>query len=401
MNILMVYQGGEFPPAERIEKEAKVLTADGHKIFLLCNNYGKWDKHSETIGDVEVCRIRPTFKSVKLNKILKFPVFLNPLWIFFLFLIIWKKRISAVQVVDIPVGLAAVLAARCFGIPVILDMWEPYPEALRSWSKNDWKTLVFKNYKVAKVVEKITIGLVDRIFTVIDEQRDHLVSLGVSPNKIDVVPNTVDLETFVPLSTTSPAPGSFTLLYVGGISNERGLEDIISAAKLLRSDLPGLKVKIGGGGAYELVLKDLAKQEGVEDLVSFLGWIKFSDIPSLITAADLCLIPHRATESINRTIPNKLFQYMAMAKPVLVSDAKPLERVVNECRCGYAFHSGDPASAAKVILQASRDPERDKLGINGRAWIEQKYNWTLSSVPIIECYRRKPEALTTTSAGTD
>lgn len=390
MNILLVYQGGEFPPAERIEKEAKVLTAAGHKIFLLCNNYGKWDKHSEVIGDVEVIRLRPTFSSVRLNKIFKFPVFLNPLWIGYLFWVIVKKRIDAVQVVDIPVGLAAVLAARCFGLPVVLDMWEPYPEALRSWSKDDWKTLIFKNYRVAKIVEKITIKLVDHIYTVIDEQKNHLVELGVPAEKITVIPNTVDLETFIPLpgEAASGKKEEFRLLYVGGISNERGLEDIISAARILRRDLPNLRVLIGGGGGYEKVLKELARSEKVEDLVSFLGWVKFTEIPGLITTADICLIPHRATESINRTIPNKLFQYMAMSKPVLVSDARPLARVVGECGCGYVYRSGDSASAAEVILGASRDQNRGELGKNGRSWIEKKYNWSLNSQPMVEFYRQ-------------
>ena len=73
MKICLVYHG-EFPPAERIEKIAKTLTAAGHRIYLLCNNYGKYSHSEEVIGDVYTIRIRPLIRSRKLAKVVKFPV---------------------------------------------------------------------------------------------------------------------------------------------------------------------------------------------------------------------------------------------------------------------------------------------------------------------------------------
>jgi glycosyltransferase involved in cell wall biosynthesis len=391
MNICLIYQG-EFPREERIEKTAKSLVANGHRVFLLCNDYGKHEAREEVLGDVHVVRVGPRLTSRQASRILKFPVFLNPLWIWSLFHVTRKYAIDVLQVIDLPVSPAVLAVGRIYRLPVLYDMWENYPEALRGWARRDWKYLVFKNYKVARAVEKWVTKRVDHIFTVVDEARDRLIADGVTATRISVVTNGVDLDLF--LKTAAPVDASFDLdqgayklFYVGEITIERGLDDIVRALKLVRTTVPNVRLYIAGTGRDLPRLKSLAEAEGVRDLVRFLGFLPFDQIHTYVIKSDLCLVPHVYNDFINTTIPNKLFQYMAMQKPVLVSNAKPLARIVAQCGCGFIFTSGSPEDAAAKIVSAHQAQHDDSYGRRGGACAAQYYTWEVASRELVRVYR--------------
>jgi glycosyltransferase involved in cell wall biosynthesis len=379
MRICLLYQG-EFPPAERIEKIAKTLATAGHELVLLCNDYGRSGLAFERTGALEIVRVRPTFGNRILNKILKFPVFCNPLWLAQLILVVRRRRIDAIQVIDVPLAIGAWAVARAFGIPVVMDMWENYPEALRGWARLDWKVRVFKNPTVARMVEKFVTPRMDHVFVVVDEQRQRLIDEGVAPKRVSVLTNAVEVESFgslgAPVATPLDGdPDQYKMLYVGYVTVERGLDDIVRALPRLKSRGLPIRLYIAGTGNYEAHLRELARAEGVEDLVRFAGWVPFDCIKFFLAKSDLCLIPHVRSKFIDTTIPNKLFQYMMMAKPILVSDARPLARVVQETSCGFVFRSGDPESAAAAIEAAYAARADASIGERGRQAALANYTW--------------------------
>ncbi len=389
MRICLVYQG-EFPDSERIEKTAKSLTAAGHEVFLLANNYGKFHEPEQQVGDVHVLRLGPTFRRRLWNRLLKFPIFLNPLWMAALLRVVRSRRIEALQIIDVPLSAAVLWVGRLYGLPVIYDMWENYPEALKGWGQRDWKTRVFKNYRVARAVELWVTRRVDHIFTVVEEARERLLADGVEPERVSVVTNGVDLDMFLTESTpTIPPswnPGAYKMLYVGGITTERGLDDMIRALPHLTSSLPQAELYIAGSGNDEARLRALADEQGVGNRVHFLGWVPFRQIHSYVAHSDLCLVPHVYNDFINTTIPNKLFQYMAMSKPVLVSNAKPLARIVRECNCGFVFESGNPEDAARKIMDAYQARLDRSLGERGQRCAMEKYTWDKAASELLRVY---------------
>jgi glycosyltransferase involved in cell wall biosynthesis len=387
----MVYQG-EYPPAERIEKVAKTLSDAGHEIFLLCNNYGSQTLREENCGPLRVMRLGAPFRSRSLNRILNFPLFLNPIWIIQLLRIVRRFRIDAIQVIDLPLAISAFAIGRLFGLHVAMDMWENYPEALKGWARLDWKVRVFKNPAVARAVELFITPRLDQLFVVADEQKERLVKEGVAADKIAVVTNAPDVDLFT--SGVAPDrmlldrdPDVYKLLYVGFITVERGLDDIIRALRLLKPKIPAIRLYIAGTGNYESRLKQLARDEGVDDFVRFTGWVPFDQIQFYIAQSDLCLIPHTRSEFIDTTIPNKIFQYMLMSKPLLVSDAKPLARIVRECSCGFVFESGAPASAAAAIENAYNARFDASVGARGKEMVFRKYTWDKVAAVLVNHYR--------------
>ncbi len=391
MRICVIYQG-EYPPAERIEKVAKTLSAAGHDVFVLCNNYGRHAGGVEAGPHGQVVRPKAYFVYRTLNRILNFPLFLNPLWLFVILRTVLRFRIDALQVIDIPLAPAALAIGRLLGKRVVMDMWENYPEALKGWARLDWKVRLFKNPAVARAVERFVTPRMDHIFVVVDEQKQRLIEDGVNSERIRVVTNAADVEMFssgtaAGLTPLDDEPDAYKLLYVGFVTVERGLDDIIRALGVLKTELPQLRLYIAGTGNYCEELKRLAKAETVEQLVRFTGWVAFDQIQFSIAKSDLCLIPHVRSEFIDTTIPNKIFQYMLVGKPLLVSDAKPLARVVRECDCGFVFESGNTESAAAAIRAAYEVRHDTTLGERGRETVLAKYTWDKAAAGLVDYYR--------------
>jgi glycosyltransferase involved in cell wall biosynthesis len=86
------------------------------------------------------------------------------------------------------------------------------------------------------------------------------------------------------------------------------------------------------------------------------------------------VIPFDQDEFRNHTIPNKLFDYMACGKPVIVSDCAPVARIVNETGCGFVTNNNNPEQLIAAIKEM---PNRDvaKMSENGLAAAKKRYNW--------------------------
>ena len=69
--------------------------------------------------------------------------------------------------------------------------------------------------------------------------------------------------------------------------------------------------------------------------MNFLGRYSHNDLLEFLKSQDIGIVPHEKTDEIEYTIPNKLFDYMSYSLPVLVSSAKPIQRITNESNCEY------------------------------------------------------------------
>jgi glycosyltransferase involved in cell wall biosynthesis len=122
----------------------------------------------------------------------------------------------------------------------------------------------------------------------------------------------------------------------------------------------------------------------MDDRIEFTGWVDYRLFPTYMTLADICIIPQPSNSFIDTTMPNKMYEYMAMGKPVLASDAKPMKRVIQECASGEIFESGSEADFAdKVVFMKN---SKKKYGRNARKAVATKYNWDESSKMLIRLY---------------
>jgi len=402
MKICMVLEG-HFPPDIRVEKEAKALISSGHEIYVL--SMGRRGMlENENIEGVNVIRIFP--RKDFPNKILEYSwfslFFEKPFWREHLQKIVRRYKIEVIHVHDLPLVKTAISVAKRFGIPVVADLHENYPEGVRAWREGR-KSLKDKIFNVLtpvwrwKRLERSILHHVDEIITVVDEAKEHYVNdCGISPEKVTVVMNAEDLEEFnrlgIDRSIVEKYANSFVISYVGGFGPHRGIDVAIKSMPRVLREIPHAKLLLVGGKSppeYEMYLKKLCVDLKVKSNVEFTGWVDFSLVPSYIAASDVCLIPHYSSGHTNTTIPHKLFQYMAMRKPVIVTDCKPLKRIVEECNCGIVVPSGDFSKMAEAVIELYKNEDyARKLGENGRRAVEEKYNWKNEAKKLLKIYEK-------------
>ena len=164
----------------------------------------------------------------------------------------------------------------------------------------------------------------------------------------------------------------------------------------LKDEEPACRLRIIGlKGDEAASLSALAVSRGVEDKVEILEWQPFDRVPALIGEAQACLVPHHRNAHTDSTIPHKLFQYMLLEKPVVVSSCRPLSRIVEETGAGLSFEAGDPRDLAAQLELLRSDPDLcETTGRRGRAAALGRYNWEAEGRRLAGFYDAFPAATT-------
>jgi len=392
MNVLMILSDYDFPPDIRVEKEAKTLIANNHRLFLICTDYSG-NPEKEEVQGITVFRIPSLFKNKRV------------LWFFSSFLLIryillplkilsicYNHKIHVFHVHDLPFALPSIILAKILGKKVIFDMHENYPEMIE-YSLKKQKNIFFRyisHIKIStyKLEEFLSLKLVDRIICIVEEQREIITKKGAKDKKIIVVLNVIDFDELKNLSIDKKeGVDKFLIIYVGGFSFHRGLETLVNAAPIVVRDIPKALFILIGKGAAENDLKDLTADLNMKDKVVFMGWLPFEKAMEYVIESDVCAIPYIRTIQTEFSLPYKLTQYMYFSKPVITSDVKSLKRIMEETKAGITFHAGDHVDLAKKIVYLYRNKEfKDKLGKNGRKAVEEKYNWNMEEKNLIDLY---------------
>jgi len=224
------------------------------------------------------------------------------------------------------------------------------------------------------------LPLLDHTFVVCEENRERLIVKGALPDQVTVVGNTPDLEVF----SQDVAPTQevverfhdrFVLLYVGAIDPFRGLDTLVDALPTIRQSIPNIMLAVIGKGHGLGEVEERARSRGVSDFVDFVGFMPLRELPFYISRGDVCVIPHHRNAHIDTTLPNKLFDYMALGRAVLSTDAIPLSRIIEGENCGLVYRSGDAESLASRVIELADEATRKEMGKRGAQAVQERYNW--------------------------
>lgn len=379
----------DYPWDIRVEKVCQSLQAK-HEVHLVCRNEKRSPRHEVLDGTI-IHRLPSLPRWLgPCHKILGLPFFFNPTWIGTIWSTVKKTRADLILVRDIPLAPTAILVGRWLNIPVLLDLAENYPAMLedqRLYSPTSFIGRMVRHPGLAKIVEKTVLRLVDHIIVVVEESRDRLVDMGIDPSRITIITNTPPLvrwsEDFA-AETVSDGSDPAHFVYLGNLDGSRGLDTAIKAVGLLKDRGHYVKLSIIGTGPNIDLYRKLAEMLAVTDRVAITGRLEFAKVQEIMAEANVGLIPHYSTASWNSTIPNKLFDFMSMAKPVVASDARPTARTVREVQCGIVFKERDAEDLAVAMMAMEDKALRDRFGRQGREAFVKKYNWTVDEQRLFE-----------------
>ncbi|MBP7669323.1 MAG: glycosyltransferase family 4 protein [Candidatus Eisenbacteria bacterium] len=380
-----------FPPDPRVANEARSLIAAGHEVALFCLKLGEEPEREKREG-IEIVRQRIARAFWKKARALILSVPAYRLWMRpRLARFVAGERIQALHIHDLPLVGEGLRAAHRAGIPLVADLHENYPAAVRvyEWSRR-WPARWLVRPAMWEAYERRVIPMADRVIVVVDEARDRLVANGIAHERITVVENTVNVDEFMGFprdrELIDRLAAHFTVSYTGVFDHHRGLDTALEALALLRDEMPEARLALVGRGRIEAALAERARELGIADRVLFEGWQPFSRFPSYMEGSAVCLIPHRKNAHTDATIPHKLFHAMLLERPVVVSDCAPLERIVRETGAGVVFPSGDAGALAERLL-ALRDREtRERYAAAGQRAVLERYRWDFTAKGLLALY---------------
>lgn len=387
MKILMVLDRN-FPPDVRVEHEVLSLTKAGHEIVIASFDQKDAPLVEEWNGALIYRKSISDFIYKTNVGCLKFPFYFN-FWRSFLNRICKEHAFDAIHIHDLPLAQVGLELKKKHGLKLILDLHENWPALLEVSphvksllgrilsSDSQWR-----NYEQKMAQEA------DEVIVVVEENKVRLQQFTDRLDKIHVVSNTPTLEDVQNLASHSQEEAEsdkMILFYGGGVTKHRGLQYILPALAELKNN--DIQCWIVGDGSYLSVLKNLAKELGVEERVIFWGWKSLNEMMALMRKAHVLLIPHTKSRHTDTTIPHKLFQYMATGKPILATNCTPIQRVIESTRSGFIYEFDNISSIKEQINKLyAKWTAGELLKTEGARHVRDKYNWDNDEKVLIDIY---------------
>ncbi|MFC7365193.1 MULTISPECIES: glycosyltransferase family 4 protein [Bhargavaea] len=392
MKILVLHQyflGKEDPGGSRFNQFVKYWEELGHEITVVAGTVhyatgkkedrykGKWIFKEPYSRNVEVVR---TYVSEAYNK-----SFIGRLWGYFsftlssLWAILFHVKKHDVMIVTSPplfVGVTGILGKWFKRTPLVFEIRDLWPESAID-------TGVLTNSMVIKMayfVEKISYKYSNKINVLTPAFKQQLIETkGIQQKKIIFIPNGADLDIFEPGPRDSwvreqyGLDNQFVVTYMGAHGVANHLESLLETAKEFSDDERVTFVLIGDG-MRKSALQQRAKEERITNVL-FIDSQPKHKIPDFCNASDICTAVLKKVDTFKTVYPNKVFDYMSCAKPILLGIDGVARDLVEESGAGYYVDPENPKEFAARIRELKKNPElRKRLGNNGLTFVRENFS---------------------------
>jgi glycosyltransferase involved in cell wall biosynthesis len=364
----------------------RALAALGHTVVVISGSYSHLFTRQpsttgtysvEEVGGLTYCWVKvPSYRrATSVRRVLNMLVFMARLYR----LPVGRLPVPDAIVVSSP-SLFPILPAerwsRHWGARLVFEVRDVWPLTLQELGG-----LSRRNPLIALMgwFETRAYRVADAVVSVLPAARSHLESRGMAPSKLSIIPNGVSPDSLREPSSAVPprvraatARHAFNVGFVGTLGSANALEALIGAAHIMKGDDIGFVIV--GHGSEEERLRALAADLGN---VSFTGPVPKADVPATLRDFDVCYVGfHRSPLYRFGISPNKVFDYMAAARPVILAAAATNDPV-RDAQCGLTVEPDDAAALAAAIrmLRALTPSERARLGTNGRAFVERVHTY--------------------------
>jgi len=385
----------KFPPDNRVEKEALTLSEIGYQVYILCIGQIFSFTPIERYKGIKIVRIPTFFSAIDKMRALSNTIFnLYPYyWSFYIRKFVENFKIDVLHIHDLYMFPAGFRARRYFSryIPIVGDLHENYVHALKHYrfsSTFPGSLLIDIQHWIRS--EQVWIHQLDYVITVIEEMKERINRFQQN-DKIYVVDNSVNISEFTRYNKSKTIfqkfKGKFVLSYIGGIDYHRGINTLIKSLEFL-DDLSEIVLCIVGKSKNEDFLFKQVHAEKIRHRIFFEGYKPFGILQNYFEVSDIGVIPHLKSVQTDNSSPNKLYQYMVFGTPVIASNCRSIQSILEQTHSGLIFNSGDSEDLARKIRYLYENPvKRQQLGKNAQKAIYSKYNWERNRNSLSELYQ--------------
>jgi len=273
------------------------------------------------------------------------------------------------------------------GLPFILHV-----DGIEYWVKKNWGKLYFSH--LLRWAEDTELEASDAIIVISDSLKKQLVDYGVNGEKIHVVPNGVHPDQFYPeigdngLRKQYNLEDKFVIGYTGTFGRWHGVEVLAQAVKHIVKLTPNAMVLFIGDGDLRPKIEEITKRDGVFDHIIITGFVPFNSIANYLAVCDVTVSPcinNEDNEFFNS--PVKLFEYMAMGKPIVASNVGQQGIVIEHGINGLLHEEKQPEELAERIFEIYSDSDLAmRLGKEARKRAVEKHDWKYNAQAILDVY---------------
>ena len=278
------------------------------------------------------------------------------------------------------------------GIPWILQA-----EALLFYeAKAERKALLLD--RLAQWIEIKAYQKCDVLACVSESLKEILVQdFGVSSEKIVLIPNGVDIDFLNPaLHVPKRVFSGFTIGFIGSLYAWAGLDLLLETIFELRAEGLDISLVVVGDGAMKSAWEKQSQKLGISPYVAFIGRVSWQEVPQYIGGFDVGYSGQVQLQIGKMYLsPMKLYEYMAMAKPVIASAFEDAKRLIYDRKTGFLFKPGDKNDLKRTLLEAYQKrealPEMGQLAcieiVNHHSWATRVQNLVEGAEQILKKQR--------------
>ncbi|GAB2885730.1 glycosyltransferase [Microbulbifer echini] len=289
-------------------------------------------------------------------------------------------------------ALQALAIKRVTRLPLLYEV--------RSFHEHTWTpvrndVMDLEKTKLRVIKEDFCMAEADFVTTISYSMKKILIERGISPDKIEVIPNAIDEakylgNEFEPADIPELQGADYVVGYISNMSLREGHEYLIRAIHQLRK-ISGLDVRglLVGNGPEHNNLKRLAVELGLEEVIFFPGEVDHSQINSYYKAIDLFVIPRIPDYAADWVTPLKPYEAMALERPIVVTDLPALKEIVgeNEER-GLVAKPADVDSLVEKLQDYINNPAmRESKVKTAKKWVFAERTWSANAKRYDSIYR--------------
>lgn len=282
-------------------------------------------------------------------------------------------------------GYSGIALSKHFSIPHILEINSPLVKEHTRMVGTEIKRIAIK-------LEQKIFKESDSLIVVSKHLKKYCTKLGIPEDKISVLPNGVDIKNFK--STKSKRTylrrklkiqEKNVLGFVGSLRPWHDLQLLLKAFDIVHKNNPDVHLLIVGDGPGKEKLIKKCKNIGISKNITWTGYIPHHQIPQYISVMDVCIAPYKPNSDFYFS-PIKVFEYMALSKPVIAADIGQLSELISVHKTGMLYETGDLSQLTDSIqLLIDNLRLREIIGGNAYRWVKKNRTWDLNAKMIIKC----------------
>ena len=274
----------------------------------------------------------------------------------------------------------AVRLKKKTGAKIIYDIHEDYPKQILSkhWIPNFLRKLIANLFSI---YEKRKVKKIDYLITVGEDVKKRLETIN---SNIEILKNFPILKKFDIKNKKNKDNDIFNLIYVGGLTKQRGITQIVQAMEYLPDNIKLTLLGKFSSKEYE----ETVKASGGFQKTEYAGQVSYDIVIKGLIGADVGLVcPWPVKNYYNAAGLTKMFEYMAAALPIIASNFPLWKEIIEGNNCGICVNPLEPKEIARAIEYLIEHPdEARKMGENGRKVVLEKYNWENESKKLLKVY---------------